>query len=42
MIRYMDVDFDGAFLPVRRSLEERWKRVDRAFNLGLDLPPVAL
>jgi hypothetical protein len=32
-------DFDGAFLPVRRNVEERWKRVDRAFHLGVDLPP---
>ena len=35
-------DFDGAFLPIRRSLEERWKRVDRAFHRGLDLPEVVL
>jgi hypothetical protein len=35
-------DFDGAFLPTRRSLGERWKRVDRAFHRGLDLPQVAL
>jgi hypothetical protein len=35
-------DFDWDFLPVRRSLEDRWKRVDRAFHLGVDLPPVVL
>jgi len=35
-------DFDMDFLPVRRSLEDRWKRVDRAFHLGVDLPPVVL
>jgi hypothetical protein len=35
-------DFDGAFLPVRRSLEERWKRVNRAFHLSVDLPPIVL
>jgi hypothetical protein len=35
-------DFDGAFLPIRRSLEERWKRVDRAFHRGIELPPVVL
>ena len=35
-------DFDGSFLPIRRGLGERWKRVDRAFHLGLDLPPVVL
>jgi hypothetical protein len=36
------MDFDGAFLPVCRSLAGRWKRVDRAFHLGVDLPPVEL
>ena len=35
-------DFDGEFLPIRRSVGERWKRVDRAFHLGVDLPPVEL
>ena len=35
-------DFDRAFLPAKAALEERWKRVDRAFHLGKDLPPVAL
>jgi hypothetical protein len=35
-------EFDGAFLPLRRSLEGRWKRVDRAFHLGVDLPSVVL
>jgi hypothetical protein len=35
-------DFDGDFLPIRRSVGERWKRVDRAFHLGVDLPPVVL
>jgi hypothetical protein len=35
-------DFDGDFLPIRRSLEERWKRVDRAFHKGVELPPVVL
>jgi hypothetical protein len=35
-------DFDGNFLPVRRNLGERWKRVDRAFHLGVDLAPVVL
>jgi hypothetical protein len=36
------MDFDGAFLPIRRSLGERWKRVDQAFHLGVELPPVSL
>ena len=35
-------DFDGEFLPIRRSVGERWKRVVRAFHLGVDLPPVVL
>ena len=35
-------DFDGDFLPIRRSLGERWKRVDRAFHRGIELPPVVL
>jgi hypothetical protein len=35
-------DFDRDFLPAKAALEERWKRVDRAFNLGKELPPVAL
>ncbi len=35
-------DFDRDFLPSKVVLEERWKRVDRAFHLGKDLPPVVL
>jgi hypothetical protein len=35
-------DFDRSFLPARMSLEERWKRVDRAYHMGQDLPPVSL
>ena len=35
-------DFDRNFLPVRRYLEEKWKRVDGAFHRGVDLPPVEL
>lgn len=34
--------FDRGFMPTRASLEERWKRVDRAFHHGLDLPAVRL
>jgi hypothetical protein len=34
--------FDRGFMPTRRSLAERWKRVDRAFHRGLDLPAVRL
>jgi len=35
-------DFDRTFLPTRGSLETKWKRVDRAYHRGQDLPPVAL
>jgi hypothetical protein len=35
-------DFDRAFLPTRTSVGERWKRIDRAFQRGEDLPPVEL
>ena len=35
-------DFDRSFLPARASLGERWKRIDRAFQRGEDLPPVEL
>ena len=34
--------FDRGFMPTKPSLEERWKRVDRAFHRGLDLPAVRL
>jgi len=35
-------DFDRGFLPVRASLRARWKRIDRAFHRGEELPPVSL
>jgi hypothetical protein len=35
-------DFDRTFLPAKASVEENWKRIDRAFHRGEDLPPVAL
>src|SRR5215213_354559 len=35
-------DFDGSFLPARASMGDRWKRIDRAFQRGEDLPPVEL
>lgn len=35
-------DFDRTFLPTRSSLQTRWKRVDRAYHRGQELPPVAL
>ena len=34
--------FDSGFMPAKRSLEGRWKRVDRAFHRGMELPPVVL
>jgi hypothetical protein len=34
--------FDRGFMPAKKNLAERWKRVDRAFHRGLDLPPVRL
>jgi hypothetical protein len=34
--------FDRGFMPTKASLAERWKRVDRAFHAGLDLPAVSL
>lgn len=34
--------FDRGFMPTKASLAERWKRVDRAFHCGLDLPAVRL
>lgn len=34
--------FDRGFMPVKASLAERWKRVDRAFHRGLELPAVRL
>ena len=35
-------DFDRSFLPARTSVGQRWKRIDRAFQRGEDLPPVEL
>jgi hypothetical protein len=35
-------DFDRTYLPTRSSLQTRWKRVDRAYHRGQELPPVAL
>ena len=34
--------FDEAFMPQRTLSRERWKRIDRAFRLGYELPPVTL
>jgi hypothetical protein len=35
-------EFDRDFMPVKTSLEGKWKRVDRAFHRGVELPPVSL
>jgi hypothetical protein len=35
-------EFDRDFMPTRASVEERWKRVDRAYHRGEELPPVSL
>jgi len=35
-------EFDRDFMPAKASSEERWKRIDRAFHRGEDLPPVSL
>ncbi len=35
-------EFDGSFMPAKSSAEERWKRIDRAFHRGEELPPVSL
>jgi hypothetical protein len=34
--------FDGGFMPTRAGMAEKWKRVDRAFHRGVELPPVRL
>jgi hypothetical protein len=35
-------EFDRGFMPTKASMAERWKRVDRAFHRGVELPPVRL
>ena len=34
--------FDDAFMPLGGASPERWKRIDRAYRSGVDLPPVSL
>jgi hypothetical protein len=34
--------FDQNFMPLSRASPEKWKRIDRAFRLGQELPPVSL
>jgi hypothetical protein len=35
-------EFDRDFMPTKARVGERWKRVDRAFHRGEELPPVSL
>jgi hypothetical protein len=35
-------EFDRGFMPARASVGERWKRIDRVFRRGEELPPVNL
>jgi hypothetical protein len=35
-------EFDRTFLPVKARVGSRWKRIDRAFHRGEELPPVVL
>ena len=35
-------DFDGCFLPRKKSMCQRWSRVDRAYHEGVELPAVSL
>jgi hypothetical protein len=35
-------EFDRDFMPAKASVEERWKRIDRAYHRGEELPPVSL
>src|SRR5918998_1141016 len=35
-------EFDRSFLPARASVGHKWKRIDRAFQRGEDMPPVKL
>ena len=35
-------EFDRDFMPARASSEQRWKRIDRAFHQGEELPFVSL
>ena len=35
-------EFSSDFMPAKAGMAERWKRVDRAFHRGVELPPVRL
>ena len=34
--------FDMNFMPLSKASAQKWKRIDRAFRLGQELPPVSL
>jgi hypothetical protein len=34
--------FDPDFMPLSKASREKWKRIDRAFRLGVELPAVSL
>ena len=34
--------FDMNFMPLHKASAEKWKRIDRAFRFGQELPPVSL
>jgi len=34
--------FDMHFMPLSGASSEKWKRIDRAFRIGQELPPVSL
>ncbi|HSK99516.1 MAG TPA: hypothetical protein VK869_04200 [Rubrobacteraceae bacterium] len=34
--------FDPCFMPLAKASPEKWKRIDRAFRRGQELPPVSL
>jgi hypothetical protein len=34
--------FDMNFMPLSKASAEKWKRIDRAFRLGQELPPVSV
>src|SRR5919107_3940849 len=35
-------EFDRDFMPAKAGVKERWKRIDRAFHRGEELPAVSL
>ena len=34
--------FDPNFMPLSNASPDKWKRIDKAFRLGVELPPVSL